>query len=157
MRDRVEADLTVCAHIGSPLQIAVVRCAEIVAPNVGSQLWDYLQSQLCLRPYGFDPMVNVLALEDAAYALALAARSKAVGVFNIPGRDTLPLSRAIARSHRTDVRVPGQFVKPQRFHFGAVLDGSRAAKELDFVPTSAADWPSSWWRELFARLEKPSP
>lgn len=176
LRDRVEADLIMCAHIGGPLQIAVVRCADIVAPDVGSQLWDYLQSRVCLRPLGFDPILNVLALEDAAYALALAARSKAVGVFNIPGRDTLPLSRAIARSHRTDVPVPASLMLPlhglrrwfarfdlrydrrvQAFHFGGVLDGSRAARELDFVPTTGVHWPMSWWRELFSRLEKASP
>ena len=157
LRDRIDADLAVCAHIGSPLQIAVVRCAEIVAPGISSQLGEYLRSRLCLRPSGFDPMVNVLSLDDAAYALALAARSKAVGVFNIPGRDTLPLTKAIARSHRTDVPVPGPLMKPQRFHFSGVLDGSRAARELDFVPTTAADWPDSWWRELFSRIEKAGP
>lgn len=157
LRDRVEADLAICAHIGSRLQIAVVRCAEIVAPDVGSQLWDYLSSRVCLRPYGFDPIVNVLAIEDAAYALALAARSKAVGVFNIPGRDTLPLSRAIARSHRADVKVPAPLFGAQRYHFGGVLDGSRAARELDFVPTTGVHWPSSWWRELFSRLERSAP
>ena len=157
LRDRVEADLAVCSQIGSKLQIAVVRCAEIIAPDVGSQLWDYLKGRVCLRPYGFDPMLNVLAIEDAAYALACAARSKAVGVFNIPGRDTLPLSRAIARSHRADVPFPGQLLGSQRFHFGAVLDGSRAARELDFVPTTGVHWPSSWWRELFSRLDRPTP
>lgn len=157
LRDRVEADLAICAHIGSRLQIAVVRCAEIVAPGVGSQLWDYLSSRVCLRPYGFDPAVNVLAIEDAAYALALATRSKAVGVFNIPGRDTLPLSRVIARSHRTDVKVPAPLLGAHRFHFAGVLDGSRAARELDFVPTTAVHWPSSWWRELFSRIERAAP
>jgi hypothetical protein len=40
----------------------------------------------------------------------------------------------------------------QKFHFGGVLDGSRAARELDFVPTTAVAWPTSWWRELSARL-----
>jgi UDP-glucose 4-epimerase len=157
LRDRVEADLAICAHIGSRLQIAVVRCAEIVAPDVGSQLWEYLSSRVCLRPYGFDPIVNVLAIEDAAYALALAARSKAVGVFNIPGRDSLPLSRAIARSHRPAVKVPAPLYGPHRFHFAGVLDGSRAARELDFVPTTAVHWPSSWWRELFTRSERTAP
>ena len=31
-RDRVEADLHVCSHFGGPLQIAVLRFAEILAP-----------------------------------------------------------------------------------------------------------------------------
>ena len=44
LRDRVEADLTTCAHQGGHLQIAVLRCAELLAPETGSQLWDYLSS-----------------------------------------------------------------------------------------------------------------
>src|SRR3569623_227593 len=59
VRDRVAAALGVCAHLGGPLEIAILRCAEILAPVTGSQLWDYLSSRVCLRPLGFDPMLNV--------------------------------------------------------------------------------------------------
>jgi hypothetical protein len=44
LRERVEADLTVCAQLGGPLQIAVLRLAEVLARDNGSQLWDYLSS-----------------------------------------------------------------------------------------------------------------
>ena len=37
LRDRVEADVTVCAHLAGPLQIAVLRFAELLA--CGTQLW----------------------------------------------------------------------------------------------------------------------
>lgn len=171
LRDRVEADLTVCAHLGGPLRIAVLRCAEVLAPGVGSQLWDYLQSRVCLRPLGFDPMLNVLSLPDAAAALALALRSPATGVFNIPGCDTLPLSAAIEESGRADVPVPGPLLAPlyglrrwvagfefrygmnvRRFHFGGVLDGTRARTGLGFVPRTPVRWPRPWWRLLLERL-----
>lgn len=171
LRDRIEADLTVCAHLGGPLQIAVLRCAEMLAPGTGSQLWDYLASRVCLRPAGFDPIINVLAVDDAAAALVLAARSPATGVFNIPGADTLPLSRAISESHRADLPVPGGLMAPlyrlrravagfefrydlnvRRFHFGGVLDGARARRELGYVPHAHVRWPRLWWHVLFERL-----
>jgi len=171
VRDRVEADLTVCAHLGGPLPIAVLRCAEILAPGVGSQLWDYLQSRVCLRPLGFDPMLNVLSLEDAAAALAAALRGQATGVFNIPGHDTLPLSAAIEESGRGDIPVPGPLLAPlyglrrwvagfefrydmnvRRFHFGGVLDGTRARAELGFQPRTKVRWPRPWWQLLLERL-----
>lgn len=171
LRDRVEADLTVCAYHDGPLQIAVLRCAELFAPGTGSQLWDYLSSRICLRPMGFDPIINVLALEDAAVAFAVAARSHAVGTFNIPGADTLPLSRAIAESNRADIAIPGLLMAPlyklrraaagfefrydlnvRRFHFGGVLDGSRARRELGYEARSHVRWPRPWWRVLFERL-----
>jgi UDP-glucose 4-epimerase len=171
LRDRVEADLTVCAHLGGPLRIAVLRCAEILAPGVGSQLWDYLQSRVCLRPLGYDPMLNVLSLPDAVAAIAAALRSPATGVFNIPGRDTLPLSAAIEESGRADIPVPGPLLAPlyglrrwiagfefrygmnvRRLHFGGVLDGSRARTELGFEPRMPICWPRPWWHLLLERL-----
>jgi len=171
VRDRVEADLTVCAHLGVPLQIAVLRCAEVFAPDTGSQLWDYLQSRICLRPLGFDPMVNVLSLDDAVAAFIAALQGPATGVFNIPGRDTLPLSSAIAESRRADVPVPGPLLAPlyglrhsatgfefrydmnlQRFHFGGVLDGARARVALGYVPRTHVVWPRPWWFALVEQL-----
>jgi BON domain-containing protein len=154
IRDRVEADLTVCSHFGDPrLAIAVLRSAEILAPETGSQLWDYLSSRVCLRPLGFDPMINVLSIADQIRAIRLAARSDARGIFNIPGKDTLPLSRFIRRAHRVEVPVPGPLLAPlyqlrtwtvglefrydlnmRRFHFGGVLDGTRARAAFGYRP-----------------------
>lgn len=161
VRDRVEADTAVCAHFAGKLEIAVLRCAEILANGVGSQLWDYLGSRVCLRPLGFDPMLNVLSLDDAAAAFGAAVQSSEVGVFNVPGFDTLPLSRAIDEASRLDVPVPGPLMAPlyrlrrlvagfdfsyavnaRRFHFGGVLDGTRARERLGYVPHQAARWPS---------------
>lgn len=169
--DAAVADLDVLSHNGSTLEVAVLRCAEIFAPNCGSQLWDYLQSRVCLRPLGFDPMINLLSSEDAARALTLAAASNVTGVFNIPGATTLPLSSAIQLAGRADVPVPGALMAPlyhlrrrvtgfefrydrnlQRFHVGGILDGTRARMELGFTPHTPAQWPQSWWRELLTRL-----
>ena len=171
VRDRVEADLAACAAAHGALEVAVLRCAEIVGPGVGSQLWDYLQSRVCLRPLGFDPMINVLSLEDAAAAFTAAVESPAVGPFNIPGYDTLPLSRAIAEAGRIQLPLPGPMLSPlyrarraltafdfrydlneRRFHFGGVVDGSRARKELGYVPHTPVRWPRPWWRTLLERL-----
>lgn len=160
VRDRVEADLTVCARFGNTrLSIAVLRCAEVLAADTGSQLWDYLQSRVCFRPLGFDPMMNVLSVEDYGRAVTLAAASAATGVFNIPGADTLPLSAIVQRAGRRSVPIPGPLISPlyllrrwsiglefrydlnlHRFHFGGILDGSRAARELGFRPRRSL-WP----------------
>ncbi len=171
VRDRVEADLEVCSHFGGALSIAVLRFAEIFAPDVGSQLWDYLQSRVCLRPFGFDPMINILSVADAAAASVAALRGDATGVFNIPGADTLPLSEAIMESYRLDIPVPGPLMAPlyslrstvtgfefryglnlRRFHFGGVVDGGRARRELGYEPHSRVVWPRPWWRVFAERL-----
>lgn len=160
LRDRVEADLTVCARMGMcDLQIAVLRAAECVAPHCGSQLFDYLRSRVCLRPMGFDPMLNLLSVEDLVRALMLAIHNDAQGVFNIPGADTLPLSALIERVSRLELPVPGPLLRPlyrlrsltrgtqfrydlnlHRFHFNGVPDGGRAQRVLGYEPQHRADW-----------------
>jgi UDP-glucose 4-epimerase len=167
VRDRVEADLAVCAHAGlSSMRIAVLRCAEIFAADCGSQLYDYTWSRVCFRPLGYDPMVELLSLADAVRALLLAVRCDAEGVLNVPGADVLPLSRVIRRSGRLDVAVPGPLLTPLyrlrtlsigtefrydmnhgRFHFGNVLDGARARAALGYQPRFAVEWPRPSERE----------
>jgi UDP-glucose 4-epimerase len=152
-RSLVEQDVTACTRVGSGrLRIVVLRNAEILAPDCGGQLHDYLSSRVCLRPLGYDPMVNVLSLSDAAHAATLAAVSSSAGVFNIPGRDTLPLSELIHRTGRLGLPLPGPLLAPLyharstvtggrfryaldelRFHYGAILDGSRAEQVLGYV------------------------
>lgn len=163
VRDRVEADLTVCTRMGmSRLEIVVLRCSEILAAEVGSQLYDYLSSKLCLRPLGFDPMLHLLSLEDLTRALMLAIDGSESGVFNIPGADVLPLSRAIELWGRVCLPVPGPLLAPlyrlrasalgmdfrydlnhRRFHFSAVLDGRRAKEKLGYEPLHRIVWPAA--------------
>ncbi len=154
VRDRVEADLTVCAQMGlSRLRIAVLRVAECLAPNSGSQLYDYLNAPVCFRPLGFDPVLNLISISDVVRGLVAALKTSAQGVFNIPGKETLPLSALIDAHHRRQVPIPGRLLGPLyrarawfkgsdfrydmnrwRFHYSGVLDGRRAKKELEYEP-----------------------
>lgn len=155
LRDRVEADLTVCTRMGlSPLSIAVLRLAEIYAADSGSQLHDYLSSSVCYRPLGYDPMLDVISIDDAVRATERALDVTAEGVFNIPGADVLPLSAAIEAAGRIGIPVPGPLIRPLyaarslagrgdfswplnrwRFRWSGVLDGTRAATHLPYTPT----------------------
>jgi UDP-glucose 4-epimerase len=161
IRDRVEADLTVCAAMGlSRLSITVLRCAEVLAGGCGSQLHDYLESPICLRPAGYNPMINVLSVTDVVQAMELAHRTEIQGVFNIPGKDTLPLSTAILKWGRMSLPVPSNWLTPiyawrrkvtghdfrfgmnrRRFTYSGILDGNRARKVLHYAPETAIDWP----------------
>jgi UDP-glucose 4-epimerase len=160
LRACAEADFVACEKFGnSELQTIVLRCAELLTPGGHNPLYDYLSSRVCLRPLGYDPMLNVLSPEDLACALRRAASSTATGVFNIPGYDTLPLSELTAAARRISVPVPGPALSPlyalrraftglrfqystdeTRFHYGAVLDGSKARQLLGYVPEHSVDF-----------------
>ncbi len=160
VRDRVEADLLACTSMGvSPLGIAVLRCAECIAPRVGSQLYDYLTGRVCLRPLGYDPMMNLISVADIVEALYAAWSTKKSGVFCVPGHDTMPLSEVIRYAGRADVPLPGPSLKPLyylrslavgsdfrydlnqwRLHFSGVLDGRKTKQELGYVPANPISW-----------------
>jgi UDP-glucose 4-epimerase len=163
LRDRVEADLTACTRVGtSPLGIAVLRCSEILAPGTGSLLYSWLDGPACLRPLGFDPMINVLSIPDAVDALMRATRAReANGIFNIAGADTLPLSECVRRWRRQGIPLPGPIIPAlfgirrlfgrgelsygmnwQRFHYASIVDGTRAAERLGYTPRHPLEWPS---------------
>jgi len=161
VRDRIEADLTACVRMGiAPLEIAVLRMSEALAPGTGSQMFDYLQSPVCFHPIGFDPMVNLLTIEDTVRALTCATHSDAQGVFNIPGADTLPLTTCIRQWGRFGIPTPDNWLSPlyrirrrltghdfrygmnrRWFIYSGVLDGGRAQDVLGYVPSHPIDWP----------------
>jgi UDP-glucose 4-epimerase len=161
VRDRIEADVSACVRMGmSPLQIVVLRMAEVLAPGTGSQLFDYLESPVCFQPAGFDPMINLMTIHDAVEALSAAIHSVEQGVFNIPGADTLPLSTAIKRWGRIGLPAIDSILTPlyrirrrltghdfrygmnrRWFIYSGVLDGQRAHEVLGYVPATPIDWP----------------
>jgi len=161
IRERVEGDTMMCAASGTlgDLRISVLRFAEVFAPQMGSQLLDYLDSRVCLRRMGFDPIVNLLSLDDAVSALELAVLGGPDGPVNIPGADTLPLSRAIRLWGRNGLPVPSALLGPlyalrrrvrrtafdyrvnlDRFHYNGVLCGSLARRTLGYVPRVPIRW-----------------
>ncbi|MBX2796546.1 MAG: NAD-dependent epimerase/dehydratase family protein [Myxococcales bacterium] len=169
VRDRVEADLTACARMGlTNAEIVVLRCAEALSPGTGSQLFDFLDAGLAMRPAGFDPMVNVATVADIVSAFEAATHGSGEGVFNIPGYDTLPLSAAARKWGTAMVPSPGPAVSflykvrhmvtgsqfsyglnRHSMHFGLVLDGTRAQEVLGYRPKHPVDWPLGGPVKLF--------
>ena len=162
IRDRIEADLTVCTRMGlSPMRILVLRFAECLGPSMGSQLFDYLEAPVCFRPLGFDPVMNLISLGDMVRAVGAALAHDAQGIFNVPGADTLTLSEVIRLWNHRSIPVPGVLLGPLyrlrrrveksefrydlnqwRFHFNGVLSGRRARRELGYEPAVPIDWPA---------------
>jgi UDP-glucose 4-epimerase len=160
VRDRVEADQAVCNQLGvSSTQIVLLRFAEIFAPRAGSQTWDYVQSRVCFRPLGFDPMLHLCSVEDAVEALLLAIHANVRGIFNIPGADMLPISAVIRKTRRRAIPVPAPLLAPLyrwrhrvlgtqfrwdlndgRYRWNGGLDGTRARDRLGYTPRHPIVW-----------------
>jgi UDP-glucose 4-epimerase len=181
LRDRVEADLVVGLRMGmTDRNLVILRAAECLAPDSGSQLFDYLRSKVCFTPLGFDPMLNLVSIADLVDATLRAIQRPVRGIFNVPGFDTLPLSSVIRKAGRVPFPVPSPFLhalygaraltrgtdfrydqNAVRFHFGGVLDGSRAREILGYRPRRPVDFdaPARFGLTLRALMSasRPSP
>jgi len=143
-----------------------------------TSLGRYLSQPLIPTFAGFDPRLQLLAEEDAAEAIALAALGKQEGAFNVAGDGVVLLSQAItimgARSvpvlppyagwasrmairSTTGVRLPSHLAEV--LMFGSVVDCARLHQEFAWKPAHS----SRAAIDLFAQgksedvIEAPSP
>ena len=105
-------------------------------------------------------MINLMTIADTVEALRAGIHGKEQGVFNIPGADTLPLSKCIQRSGRLGLPGIDSMLSPlyrlrrrltghdfrygmnrRWFIYSGVLDGRRAREVLSYVPSHPIDWP----------------
>ena len=59
-----------------------------------------------LRPLGYDPLCALVSDEDVALAVQRSVHSHRAGVYNVAGRETLPLSALTRFSGHSSVSVP---------------------------------------------------
>lgn len=160
IKDRVDSDMLCRSRMDNKkVDIAVLRFSNIVGRNVHSQLNEYLQSAVVLRPAGFDPMVNLIDVKDVIGAIRAAVDKKVRGVFNIVGKDTAPLSVFVRQSGSRVLALPTPLMVPanvlqrrlgitsynyevdqRRLHFSALLDGRKAEKALGYTPRHHVDF-----------------
>jgi UDP-glucose 4-epimerase len=157
IRSWIDSDMIFHAETGSDrLRVVLLRVPTVVS----SGGYVYLNPVLCarlgfrVRPLGYDPMCAVVADKDVARAVRQAVLSDRSGVFNVAGRETVPLS-VLARWTRRPLlpappallrsaawlagtlRQPGlrAAVDGPHLRFGMSLDTRRAEQELAFRPS----------------------
>lgn len=154
VRDLIEVDMLANSFFWRhpDIQTVILRPVHIVGPVIKNAPSTYLRLR---RPWvmaGFDPMVQLIHVEDAARAMVEALRPQARGVYNVTGPGEVPLSAVLRELGRTPIPVLhpiarpmltalfkyrlANFPGPQLDHiqFVCAVDGSRWAKELGWRP-----------------------
>jgi len=137
-------------------QVAVLRFAPIVGPDVDNPISRWLRTKVFPLPLGFDPLWQVVHQDDAATALIQALTSTAEGPFNIACDEVLPLSAVVRQAGGVAVPVPGTVLEgvlevmsraglptaqPSLLEYlrhSWVADVARAREVLGFVPRYTA-------------------
>jgi len=137
------------------LSVALLRAPAVVASGGYVFLHPALSGpgETRVRPLGFDPMCTVISDGDLNRAIQLAVHSGHSGIFNVAGREALPLSLLARWTGGRSWPVPGPLLSvasqvaelalgqewPSRIdgphlRYGFSLDTRRAERELGFRP-----------------------
>ncbi|HEU0029040.1 MAG TPA: SDR family oxidoreductase [Kofleriaceae bacterium] len=153
MRDLVEIDHLVSTFLwrAQNVETVILRPVHIVGP-VHNAPSNYLRIDRPPVLLGFDPMVQLVHVQDVAEAIALALGPGRRGIYNIVGPGEVPLSAVLKELGREPVAIPHPMAKPVlslAFRLGlssfpvaeldfiryvCMVDGRRAAGELGFRP-----------------------
>jgi UDP-glucose 4-epimerase len=154
IKDRVDADM-ICRSFmdNGRVKIVVLRMTNIIGRNINGQFNAYFDSKPVIKTLGFNPLVNLLHMKDVIQAIVAALEKQSQGVYNIAGRDTAPISWFAELNGRSIVSLPEPVlpavnwlqrklgltqyyysVDKQRHKYTALLDISKAVKELGYRP-----------------------
>jgi UDP-glucose 4-epimerase len=156
IKDRVDADMICQSKLDNrKVNIVILRFSNIIGRMVSSQMNAYFDSPVNFMAMGFNPLINLIHMEDVIQAIQLAIKKNVKGVFNIAGADTAPISTFAEINRSRMVSVPEPALKPlntllrklgltryyysvdaDRLKYSLLLDTGKAQKMLGFRPRS---------------------
>jgi UDP-glucose 4-epimerase len=132
------------------IDTVVLRLVHVLGP-IDNAPSSYLRLYRVPTLLGFDPMVQVLHIEDAVEAVCLALLRGCRGVFNVAGPAPIALSRALARLGRVSVPLPHLLARAalqrlwvlgvaaypgaelEHLRYVCMVDDAKARSQLGFV------------------------
>jgi UDP-glucose 4-epimerase len=154
VRDLIEVDMLAHGFFWKHPHIdtVILRPVHIVGPHIKNAPSNYLRLRHPWVLAGFDPMVQLIHVEDAARALIDALNPQVRGIYNVVGSGEVPLSAIFRELDRTVIPVPhplaravlgtlfkyrlANFPPPELDHiqFLCAVDGSRWEKDVAWKP-----------------------
>lgn len=108
LRDKAEADIAM-QKLGAEqpdIAVSVARVGAMLG-SASDHFWTRtLSRRVVPAVLGYDPLVQLLHVDDAALALHALWTAKAKGAFNVVGRGVLPWSHVITRLGRASLPLP---------------------------------------------------
>jgi UDP-glucose 4-epimerase len=154
VRDLIELDMFSQSFFyrHPKIETVVLRPVHIVGPNIKNAPSNYLRHRRPWTLAGFDPIVQLIHVEDVCHAMALALKPGIRGVYNIVGPGEVPLSAVHRELGRTTLPVPHPLARPlvgllfryrltsfpppelDFIRYLCAVDGTRARTEWGFGP-----------------------
>ena len=150
VRDLIEVDMLAHGFFWRhpDIQTVILRPVHIVGPSIKNAPSNYLRLQRPMTLAGFDPMVQLIHVDDAARAMVEALRPEARGVYNVVGPGEVPLSTVLQELGRTPLPVPHVLARPLLGTLFKYRLASFPPPELDHIQFLCAVDGGRWVREL---------
>ncbi|HTP27755.1 MAG TPA: SDR family oxidoreductase, partial [Anaeromyxobacteraceae bacterium] len=129
IRDLIELDMYAQSFLWKrpEVETVILRPVHIVGPTIRNVPSRYLRLERPITVLGFDPMIQLIHVDDACRALALALRPGIRGIYNVTGPGEVPLSMALGELGHRPVPVPHFLVR-------ALVKRAFAARLTSFPP-----------------------
>ncbi len=154
VRDLIEVDMLAHGFFWREpsTETVVLRPVHIIGPTIKNAASNYLRLQRPWVLWGFDPMLQLIHMEDVARAMIEALRPGRRGVFNVVGPGEVPLSAALSELNRQPRWIPHPLARPllerlfksrlatfppeeiDHIQFLCMVDGSRWVKATGWTP-----------------------
>ncbi len=154
VRDLIEVDMLAHGFFWRhpAVETVVLRPVHIVGPTIKNAPSNYLRNRRPWKLAGFDPMVQLIHMEDVARAMAEALKEGRKGVYNVVGPGAVPLSSVFKELGARPLSVPHPLARPllralfkyrlasfppeelDHIQFLCMVDGQRWAGETGWLP-----------------------
>jgi UDP-glucose 4-epimerase len=154
VRDLIEVDMLAHGFFWRhpETETVVLRPVHVVGPTIKNAPSNYLRLQRPWAMAGFDPMVQLLHMEDAARAMIAALKPGRKGVYNVVGPGEVPLSSVFSELGHVPRSIPHVLARPllstlfkyrladyppeelDHIQFLCMVDGRRWATESGWAP-----------------------
>jgi len=84
----------------------VLRACWPIGPSFWNRVTAYLSLPVVPVPLGFDPLLQLVHEEDALFAFLRATLERHPGVYNVVGKNVLPLSSLLRMAGKTVLPIP---------------------------------------------------
>ncbi len=150
VRDLIEVDMLAHGFFWKhpQIQTVILRPVHIVGPHIRNAPSNYLRLRHPVALAGFDPMLQLIHVEDAARAMVEALRPELRGVYNVTGPGEVPLSAVFRELNRRVVPVPHVVARPMLSLLFKYRLSSFPSPELDHIQYVCAVDGSRWEREV---------
>jgi UDP-glucose 4-epimerase len=149
VRDLIEVDMLAHGFFWRHPQVetVVLRPVHIVGPTIKNAPSNYLRLKRPWHLAGFDPMVQLIHMEDVAWAMAEALKEGKKGVYNLTGPGEVPLSSVFKELGARPFPIPHPFARPLLSRLFKMRLASYPPEELDHIQFLCAVDGSRWRQE----------